>query len=92
MFTLKDKASVRYLSLSREYARSRQARRGIDWPPGGDAHNCEDGAPVPWPARLASSAGVERMFSKAGKLHDDLKASQADDSLEHALLASANCE
>ena len=42
--------------------------------------------------RPASSAGVERMFSKAGKLHDDLKASQADDSLEHALLASANCE
>ena len=21
-------------------------------PPGGDAHHCEDGAPVPWPARL----------------------------------------
>ncbi len=42
--------------------------------------------------RPASSAGVERMFGKAGKLHDDLKASQAHDSLEHALLASANCE
>ena len=26
--------------------------------------------------RPASSAGVERMFSKAGRLHDDLKASQ----------------
>jgi hypothetical protein len=38
-----------------------------------------------------SSAGVERMFSKAGsKLHDDLKASQPDESLEHALLAAAN--
>jgi hypothetical protein len=30
------------------------------------------------------------MFSKAGKLHDDMKASQDDDSLEHALLAAAN--
>jgi hypothetical protein len=38
-----------------------------------------------------SSAGLERMFSKAGKLHDDLKASQSDESLEHALLAAANC-
>ncbi len=27
--------------------------------------------------RQASSAGVERTFSKAGRLHDDLKASQA---------------
>ncbi len=31
------------------------------------------------------------MFSKAGKLHNDRKASQADDLLEHAFLASANC-
>ena len=42
--------------------------------------------------RPASSAGVERMFSKAGKLHDDMKKGQDDDSLEHAMLASANCE
>ena len=42
--------------------------------------------------RPASSAGVERMFSKAGRLHDDLKASQLDDTLEHALLAVANLE
>jgi hypothetical protein len=41
--------------------------------------------------RPASFAGVERMFSKAGKLHDDLKASQNDESLEHALLAAASC-
>jgi len=41
--------------------------------------------------RPASSAGVERMFSKAGKLHDDLKASQNDETLEHALLAAVNC-
>jgi len=37
--------------------------------------------------RPASSAGVERMFSKAGKLHDDLKQKQMDDTLEHSLLA-----
>ena len=42
--------------------------------------------------RPASSAGVNCMFSKAGRLHDDLKASQLDDTLEHALLAAANLE
>jgi len=40
--------------------------------------------------RPASSAGVERMFSKAGKLHDDLKKRQVDDTLEHSLFAAAN--
>jgi hypothetical protein len=38
----------------------------------------------------ASSAGIERMFSRAGKMHDDLKASQVDSTLEHSLLAAAN--
>ena len=33
--------------------------------------------------RPASSAGVERAFSKAGKLHDDLKFAQMDETLEH---------
>ena len=42
--------------------------------------------------RPTSSAGVERMFSKAGRLNDDLKASQSDDILEHVLLAAANLE
>ena len=42
--------------------------------------------------RLATSAGVERMFSKAGKLHDDMKKAQQDDTLEHSLFASANAE
>ena len=42
-----------------------------------------------WPA---SSAGVERMFSKAGKLHGDEKKAQEDSSLEHALFAAANTE
>jgi len=41
--------------------------------------------------RPASSAGVERMFSKAGKLHDDLKKRQVDDTLEHSpAFAAAN--
>ena len=42
--------------------------------------------------RPATFAGVERAFSKAGKLHDDLKSAQSDSSLEHALLAGFNCE
>ena len=33
----------------------------------------------------ASSAGVERVFSAAGKMHDDLRKSAKDDSLEHSL-------
>ena len=41
--------------------------------------------------RPASSAGVERMFSKAGKLHDGAQATE-DDALEAALFASANTE
>ena len=42
--------------------------------------------------RLATSVGVERMFSKAGKLHDDMKKGQQDDNLEHSLFAAANTE
>ena len=42
--------------------------------------------------RPASSAGVERFFSMAGKLHSDLKKAQGDDSLEHSLFAAANAE
>ena len=34
--------------------------------------------------------GVERLFSKAGAMHHDLKASMEDGSLEHSLIASAN--
>ena len=48
-------------------------------------------APRQFLGRPATSAGVERMFSKAGKLHDDMKKGQDDDSLEHAMLAAANC-
>ena len=42
--------------------------------------------------RPASSAGVERMFSKAGKLHGDTKKSQDDATLQFSLLAAANSE
>ena len=42
--------------------------------------------------RPATSAGVERFFSKAGKLHDDMKEGQQDDTLEHSLFAAANIE
>ena len=42
--------------------------------------------------RPASSAGVERMFSKAGKLHGDTKKSQDDATLQFSLLAASNSE
>ena len=38
----------------------------------------------------ASSAGVERVFSAAGKMHDDLRKSVKDDTLEASLLAAFN--
>lgn len=43
-------------------------------------------------AAPASSAGVERVFSAAGKMHDDLKKSAKDDTLEHSILAAFNCD
>jgi hypothetical protein len=60
--------------------------------------NQKDGLPIlakmarQFLGRPASSAGVERMFSKAGKLHGEDKASQEDGTLEHCLFASANTE
>ena len=41
-------------------------------------------------AAPASSAGVERVFSAAGKMHDDLRKSMKDDSLKHSLFAAFN--
>ena len=35
-------------------------------------------------AQPASLAGIERVFSAAGKMHDDLRKSAKDDTLEHA--------
>ena len=39
-----------------------------------------------------SSAGVERVFSAAGKMHDDLRKSEKDSTLEHSLFAAFDCE
>ena len=44
-------------------------------------------------AAPASSAGVERVFSAAGKMHGDLqKPSAKDTTLEHSLFAAFNTE
>ena len=43
-----------------------------------------------WLGAPATSAGVERLFSKAGSMHHDLKGSMEDGSLEHSLIATAN--
>ena len=39
-------------------------------------------------AAPASSAGVERVFPAAGKMHDDLRKAMKDTSLEHSLFAA----
>ena len=39
-----------------------------------------------------SSAGVERVFSAAGKMHDDLRKSEKDSTLEHSLFAAFNTD
>ena len=41
-------------------------------------------------AAPASSTGVERFFSAAGKMHDDLRKSAKDHSLKLALFAAFN--
>ena len=41
-------------------------------------------------AAPASSAGVERIFSAAGKMHSDLRKSMKDDSLKQSLFAAYN--
>ena len=43
-------------------------------------------------ARPASSAGVERVFSAAGKMHGDLQKSAKDSTLEHSLFAAFNTD
>ena len=43
-------------------------------------------------AAPASSAGVERVFSAAGKMHDDLKKSAKDSTLEYSLFAAFNTD
>ena len=43
-------------------------------------------------AASASSAGVERVFSAAGKMHGDLQKSAKDATLEHSLFAAFNTD
>ena len=43
-------------------------------------------------AAPASSAGVERVFSAAGKMHGDLQKSAKDSTLEHSLFAAWNTD
>ena len=41
-------------------------------------------------AQPASSAGPERVFSAAGKMHGDLQKANKDSTLEHSLFAMQN--
>ena len=41
-------------------------------------------------ASPASSAGVERVFSSAGRMHDDMRKSMTNESLQHSLFAAFN--
>ena len=41
-------------------------------------------------AAPASTAGVERVFSAAGRMHNDLPKSMKDSTLEHSLFARFN--
>ena len=41
-------------------------------------------------AAPASTAGVERVFSAAGRMHNDLRKSMKDSTLEHSLFARFN--
>ena len=43
-------------------------------------------------AAPASSAGVERVFSAAGKMHSDLRKAMKDNSLQHSIIAAYNVE
>ena len=43
-------------------------------------------------AAPASTGGVERVFSAAGKMHGDLQKSAKDSTLEHSLFAAFNTE
>lgn len=38
----------------------------------------------------ATSAGPERLFSKAGRMHDALKKCTGEDTLQHALMVAVN--
>ena len=48
--------------------------------------------PQPAAAAPASSAGVERVLSAAGKMHADRQKSAKDSTLEHSLFAAFNTD
>ena len=54
----------------------------------------KNGQAIPTSPRLAaaSSAGVECVFSAAGKMHDDLKKSAKDSTLEYSLFDAFNTD
>ena len=79
-----------YLAESEESARARRARvvekaKETKWPALAKMVKQYFAAP-------ASSAGVERVFSAAGKMHGDLQKSAKDTTLEHSLFAAFNTE
>jgi hypothetical protein len=43
-------------------------------------------------AAQATSAAVERLFSKAGLIHSDLRKSTSEEQIAHILMASINAE
>ena len=43
-------------------------------------------------APFSSAGSVERVFSAAGKMHDDLRKAEKDSTLEHSLFAAFNCD
>ena len=67
--------------------RRSQGRRGREgkWPALSKMVKQYFAAPV-------SSAGVERVFSAAGKMHSDLQKSAKDSTLEHSLFAAFNTD
>ena len=79
-----------YLAESEESARARRARvvekaKETKWPALAKMVKQYFAAP-------ASSAGVERVFSAAGKMHSDLQKSAKDTTIEHSLFAAFNTE
>ena len=55
------------------------------------AEPCQDGEAVHCRAGVVGGR-VERVFSAAGKMHDDLKKSSKDDTLEASLVAMKNTD
>ena len=58
--------------------------------------NCSGRVWLSWSSNIfatpASLAGVERIFSAAGKMHSDLRKSMKDSSLQHSIIAAYNID